>query len=355
MQYAYNKKRKAFGICLIISQLLTVHCAWGRSAAETTLDKFAEVQTLPAKKRTPKHAKLLVLDQPGGGEVQISATAGYTAGIYDRDFTSPAFLPNSYKIKSEATGLASQLTAAYGLTDNFYSKVSMSYGNSKTTQTTTNNGSVANGSESTGTSDGIEEPSILIGAQAFLGSTQLFGELSVDVSIGDRVEKRNSDIDSSDNNLRGGMQYSPHLGIVHDLGSALLMGGISYSVQDERNEKIERIGYTTTTRVKGGNSLNVVTGFELKKLMRWGFLLGYQKEDSKERTAVETNQVTSTPSNSQIVAATYMGIELGSSAYLIPKLSYVTTLDKSVVSNGTQIDINQLDVWSFNLGARVSF
>lgn len=354
MQYTYNKKRKAFGICLIISQLLTVHCAWGRSAAEMTLDKFTEVQALPAKKRAPKHSKLLVFDQPGGGEVQIAATAGYTAGIFDLSFTSPA-LPNLYKVKSETTGLASQLTAAYGLTDNFYSKVSMSYGNSKTTQTTTNNGSVVNGFESTDTSDGIEEPSILMGTQAFLGSTQLFGELSVDVSIGDRVEKRNSDIDSSNNNLRGGMQYSPRLGIVHDLGSTLLMGGISYSVHDERNEKTERIGYTTTTRVKGGNSLNVVTGLELKNLMRWGFLLGYQKEDSKERTAVETNQVTSTPSNSQVIAATYMGIELGSSAYLIPKLSYGTTLDKNVVSNGTQIDINQSDVWSFNLGARVSF
>lgn len=353
MKHIYNRNKSAIGVCLIISQLFTLQGAWAKSMAQDTLDNSSEARSVYVqKKQSGKYPKFMLFDQPSGGEAQISASAGYSA--VNADFNT-SYQSSVYKIKSQIAGATSEISAAYGFTDNFYSKMTLSYSNSKNTQSTTAVGSSVANPDSISTSDGIKEPSVLLGAQTRLGATQIFAELSVDVAIGDKVDKRISSTETSDNNLRGGMSYSPHLGLVQDLGSILVMGGASYTFKDDRNERFDGIGYTNINKVKGGNATNVITGLELKNLSRWGFVLGYYKEDSSDSISQQTNQVSTRQGYSRVLAASYLGIKIGSASYLIPKLTYETVLDKTMGSNGVQTNINQIDGWEFNVGARVNF
>lgn len=351
MKHIYNSKKNALGVCLIISQLLAFQGVWAKSASQVALGGSPEFRSVSIqKKQSPKYPKSLLFSQPGGGEFQISASAGYA--LINADFGG-FFQSTGYnKVKSEMTGVASEISAAYGFTDNFYSKVTLNYDNLKSSQSVTNSSSIVS-SDSVRTTDGLKEPSILLGAQTRLGSTQLFAELSVDIPLGDSVERKISVTETTDNNLKGGMSYSPRLGVVHDLGNMLIMGGASYTLKDDRTEKHEGFGYSTTSSVKGGNSTELLTGVELKNLSRWGFVLGYTKEDSTEKKSDQSYEVSTSPGYA--VASSYLGIKIGSATYLIPKLSYSTVLDRKVATGVSQIDINQYDWWNFNVGARVNF
>lgn len=355
MKHISNRKKSALGVCLLVSQLLTFQGAWAQPYTQDSYDNSTQFQSTFRQNRQKKQKpRFLILDQLNGGEVQVSASAGYAATALTLNALTQT---GSYKVKTEKSSLSSDISVGYGLTDNFYSKLKLNYENAKNTQSTTAlyNATQPNQESITNTA-GLQEPSVLLGAQAYLGSTQLFAELSIDIPIGDKIEKRTSYNEISDNNLEGGMRYSPHVGIVQDLGSVLVLGAASYTIKDERTEKFEDQGYTTTKKVKGGNTLNVLTGIEFKNLSRLGFVLGYQKIESADDLSSQANQVSTSPETSQAIASTYLGFKVGSNSYLIPKLSYATDLDKKLTfNNGNQLEIKQADALQFDLGARVSF
>ncbi|MGZ3774972.1 MAG: hypothetical protein ACXVCY_13715 [Pseudobdellovibrionaceae bacterium] len=356
MKLTLNSSKIAFGVCLVFSQLFAFHGAWASSAMNDEManpSQFNTVSTLKEqKKQKKKNSKFLLFDQPNGGDIQISGSAGYTASIYN---LSTAYQATIYNSKSDSKGFDSDISAAYGFTDNFYSKVTLSYSNSRSTQSTSSYNTTTSSPDSVSTSDGLREPTFLLGTQFQLGATQIFAEFSTNFAIGDKITKKTSATETSDNNLNGGMSYSPHLGIVHDLGDVLLMGGASYTFEGDRNERQDNIGNSFTNKVKGGNSTNLISGIEFKNLSRLGFAAGYSKSESKDSISGSTNQLTTSPGQAYAVALAYMGIKVGPEVYLIPKLMYATELDTQIASGGTLTTINQFDVWKLSMGARVNF
>lgn len=365
--------------CLIFGQLLSAQVTWAQLArpvskkhsrnAVVVADPYSEneapqvyTENMTVKKNKfvdPEETKPILFDLPAGSEFQIKLDTGYLSMSSKLTSSQLGSLLAQAKSSSDATGMGAKLEANYGITDNFYTGVALNYSsitNNLSTDTGSSSFNTVN-SKSSNKSDGIREPEFLLGSQILLNSTRLFAELIVDIPIGDKVTKPSSGLDTTDNNLNGGMSYSPRLGVIQDLGSVDLFSGISYTIQSERIEKTDYSTYSTTRKTTGGNNLDLIVGSEFKKLSRLGFVAGYSKYDSTKTNIDQSLQSSENSAYGTLTAASYLGIKLGSSTYIIPKLTYTTVIEKSTYtsSSGSKTNLDQMDSWTLSLGARVGF
>lgn len=361
-----NKKKAVLSSCLMIGQLLTANVTWARSSQmEMGLGEPEGRSQVKAKvlDRSSERTKPILLNLPSGGEFRLEGGLGYSS--FNMNTSSPQtfnniympqfFSANTNSSSTEETGYQSQISASYGLTDNFYGSVKLNY-SSSTEKSVVRNANSFVMAESSVKTDGIKNPSLLVGAQGLMGSTRLFAEVSVDVSLGDRNISRSGFNDWTDNNLSGGMSYSPRLGVIQDLGSVLLYGGASYTIKDTRNKKVTDYNLVTSSQTTGGNSLNLIVGTEFKELSRLGFTMGYAKSDSEETTNQTYLTKSKSASLSKFVASVHAGFKVSENSHLIPALQYATVLEKDFVGgDGLLRNLDRAEIWAFNLMARIGF
>ncbi|MGZ3768351.1 MAG: hypothetical protein ACXVCP_03750 [Bdellovibrio sp.] len=351
-QNSNKHKRFVMGVCLAFSQLFAFHVALANTPDELTFDNTTQTTTaVSISKKRPTYARPLLFSLPRGGEFIFSGGASYTNYSASYSATAGSYLQQ----KTDSSGMSSNLSTAYGFTENFYSRISVNYGNGKGSTTVTDSAKPYTPAESKSSYDGFSEPDLVVGAQIRLGSTQLFSEVSTDIPLGDQVLTQTSINEKSSNNLNGGMSYSPRIGITQDLGSVFLMGAASYTFWQERTSRQQNIGSTYTTKQNGGNSLNLLAAMEFKNLSRLGFMAAYSKSDSTENRTVETYQVTTSPGQEAVVASTYLGIKITGSLYLMPQVSYATVISNNQTSGIYKINTDRNDNWKAGVAARFYF
>lgn len=353
-----NKTRTVVGSCLVLGQLLTANV----TLAKTTKIAAASIPTASSQSvyqiksaPTPDVATSLWFDTPMVGQFQINGTVSYaTADLTLSSVASP--LNSGYTAKLESSGLESRMNLAYGFNRYFYGKLAASYG--KLSQDSSNQSQqYPTANKSTTEEAGFTEPSMSLGVQTLLNSTRLFAELNVEIPVGERTESRSLSGEATNNRLRGGMSYSPRIGVIHDFGDVLLLGGVSYTFREERSVARTNSTRSYTEKVTGGNSLESLAGVEFKNLLRWGVVMGYAQTDAEEVRDTQYNIKTNNSNSlSRVIASTQLGIKVGDSSYLVPRLSYATLLEKELsISDGTKLSIGSYNQWSLDLGARINF
>lgn len=269
------------------------------------------------------------------------------------NYTIDLSYPNiNSSFNSTATATKGEIYFAKGFANFAYTGLKASYLQSQQTSHFING--ISNTSENTeNVKKGFENPELILGIQPKIHpKIRLIAEFNYGVSVGDQeTEKVELNKYQSTANS-GGSDEIVKLGSIFDLTSFILQGGVSYTHKEQRKEWNK--SNTNVYLYNGGDSVELIFGFELPYASQLGANIGYGRYFSGEKTNSNESSY-SKADNAGYTAgylSTYLGIKLGPNFLLIPKLMYYQVLE---MDSATQLNINDFKVFGAALGTRVDF
>lgn len=339
MLFNFPCNKLGLGMCLAIVQLVTIDVALATGELTSSNAYAYEANEKSGSRR------MFIYEQPVRGVVQLNVEGGFTA--------SATKVTTSRTIsKSSSDAMTTNISAGYGITDNLYTAVRFNHQSGNISQQVIESGERSN-PEYTIKTEGLDEPTLLLGSQFALKDSQIFAELEVDIGMGDQIEHNNTRTGATRNGLQGGSNYTPRIIFSHDVGDVIIGGKVSYTISDKKVTRFDR----STSEEKGGNKIEVLGGVEFEHLSRLGFLAGYLLQDNRQITTHSEgpSYTYDSPGVNHLVVGSYCVFQIDKTSSLIPKIAYATALNKTYADSGSNIYIDRLDVWNLSLGARFSF
>lgn len=229
--------------------------------------------------------------------------------------------------KGESTQDNVDTRLAYGITPNVF--VGAKYGYSSV-KSKSDFAVLGLGSVSEDTSEGVGDPTLMVGGRINMGRMSIVPELEYQISTGNSERQMKSGQLTESNNKSGGSEITPSVSVFKNDKSDILFGGsIGYDFRLERKiSSKDPSGFVSELKEKGGNSLNLSIFAETPQTTHSvGAVVAYSKKDSVTRESLKTVDV---PGSELLMLTGYGNLRITPNISIIPAASYLYYMNDKI-------------------------